>query len=169
MKFLKEEEEKPSGWFAADYDIIVQPTEATPEETIKAFEDKDNYGIYTANMRSKKITQADIDAHFGPTHRATKMKLEKERGEPFPLRTKQAMDDFIKSKIEKPNLVKYRIEGDLIVFPKERNPSKDATMKIIKTVLDSAGIKYKIKEKESFTESQLRAMIKEQIIKQLKK
>lgn len=170
MKFLKEEdEEKPSGWFAADYDITVQPLEITPEQAAEAFENKDNYGIYTANMRSKKVTQADIDAYFGPAHRATKMKLEKERGEPFPIRTKQAMDDFIKSKIERPNLVKYRVEGDLLVFPKEKNPSKDATMKIIKTVLDSAGIKYKIKEKESFTESQLRAMIKEQIIKQLKK
>lgn len=170
MKFIKEEdEEKPSGWFAADYDIVVEPMGVSAQDAAQAFEDKNNYGMYTANMRSKKVTQADIDAHFGPTHRATKMKLEKERGEPFPLRTKTAIDDFIKSKIEKPNLVKYEIKGDLLVFPKEKNPSKDATVKIIKTVLDSAGIKHKVKEKESFTEATLRAVIKEQLRKHLKK
>ena len=170
MKFIKEEEEeKPSGWFAADYDIVVEPMGVSAQEAAKAFEDKNNYGIYTANMRSNKVTQADIDAHFGPTHRATKMKLEKERGEPFPIRTRQAIDDFIKSRIEKPNLVKYQIEDNLLVFPKEKNPSKDATVKIIKTVLDSAGIKHKVKEKESFTEAALKAIIKEEIRKQLKK
>ena len=170
MKFIKEDDdERPSGHFANTYNIVVVPAGATAEEAAKAFEDINNYGIYATNMRSSKVTQADIDAYFGPSHRPTKMKMEKERGEPFPIRTKQAMDDFIKARAGKPNLVKFEIQGKTLVFPADKNPTKDATVKIIKTVLDSAGIAYRLQEKETFTEAKLKAIIKEEIRKQLKK
>lgn len=172
MKFLKEEdEEKPSGWFAPDYNIEVIPMGASAEEAAAAFEDAKNYGIYTTNIRSQKVTQKDIDDYFGPTHRATKIKMEKERGKPFPVKTGDAMKAFVASKAGKPNLVTFEITGDTLLFPKEKNPSKDSTVKIIKTVLDSAGITHKIKEKESYTEniSKLKDLIREEIRKQIKK
>ena len=172
MKFLKEEdEEKPSGWFAPDYNIEVVLMGATPEQAAAAFDDAKNYGMYTANIRSQKVTQKDIDDYFGPAHRATKMKMEKERGKPFPIRTKDAMNAFIASRAGKPNLVTFEITGDTLLFPKDKNPSKEATVKIIKTVLDSAGIKHKVKEKESYTEniSKLKDLIREEIRKQIKK
>jgi len=172
MKFLKEEdEEKPSGWFAPDYNIEVMPMGASVEETAAAFDDVKNYGMYIANIRSQKVTPKDIDDYFGPAHRPTKMKMEKERGKPFPIRTKDAMNAFIASRAGKPNLVTFEITGDTLLFPKEKNPSKDTTFKIIKTVLDNAGIGHRIKEKESYTENinKLKDLIREEIRKQIKK
>lgn len=166
MKNIYEDEQDPSSWIAADKDIVLTPLPPfTVEDAIKALENKDNYGIYLANIRTGKVTDKDLEAYFGPTHRATKMKLEKERGEPFPIRTKQAMDDFVKNRVGKPNLVTYKVVGDTLVFPNSKNLSKGRTQSVVSTVMDNAKIKYTLKQKESFNENRIKAAIRESLTK----
>ena len=168
--FEDEEEQGPGSWIAADKDIVVIPQGSTTvEDLTKALEDKNNYGIYVSNIRSGKVTPKDMEEFFGPSSPRAKQAIEKQTGVKFPIKTKAAIDDFIKNRAGKPNLVFYDVVGDTLVFPNSKNTSKGRTQSIVSTVMDNAGVNYTIKQKESFKESQIKAMIKEEILKVLKK
>jgi hypothetical protein len=168
--FENEEEQGPGSWIAADKDIVVIPQgSSTVEDAVKALEDKSNYGIYLSNIRTGKVTPKDMEEFFGPSSPRAKQKIEKDTGVSFPVKTKAAIDDFIKNRAGKPNLVFYDIVDDTLVFPNTKNTSKGRTQSIVATVLDNAGINYTIKQKESFKESQIKAMIREEILRAIKK
>ena len=168
--FENEEEQGPGSWIAADKDIVVIPQgSSTVQDAVKALEDKSNYGIYLSNIRTGKVTPKDMEEFFGPSSPRAKQKIEKDTGVSFPVKTKAAIDDFIKNRAGKPNLVFYDIVDDTLVFPNTKNTSKGRTQSIVATVLDNAGINYTIKQKESFKESQIKAMIREEILRAIKK
>jgi hypothetical protein len=149
-----EEEQGPGSWIAADKDLVLLPKDpSTIEDAIEALENKDNYGIYLSNIRSGKVTPKNMEDFFGPTSPAAKKKIEKDTGVAFPIKTKAAIDDFIKSRAGKPNLVYYEVVGDTLMFPNSKNTSKGRTQSIVSTIMDNAGVKYEIKQKESFGES----------------
>jgi len=168
--FENEEEQGPGSWIAADKDIVVIPQgSSTVEDAVKALEDKSNYGIYLSNIRTGKVTPKDMEEFFGPSSPRAKQKIEKDTGVSFPVKTKAAIDDFIKNRAGKPNLVFYDIVDDTLVFPNSKNTSKGRTQSIVATVMDNAGINYTIKQKESFKEAQIKAMIREEILRAIKK
>ena len=168
--FENEEEQGPGSWIAADKDIVVIPQgSSTVEDAVKALEDKSNYGIYLSNIRTGKVTPKDMEEFFGPSSPRAKQKIEKDTGVSFPVKTKAAIDDFIKNRAGKPNLVFYDIVDDTLVFPNTKNTSKGRTQSIVATVMDNAGINYTIKQKESFNEAKIKAIIREEILKTLKK
>ena len=168
--FENEEEQGPGSWIAADKDIVLIPEEpSTVEDAIAALEDKSNYGIYLSNIRTGKVTPKDMEEFFGPSSPRAKQKIEKDTGVKFPVKTKAAIDDFIKSRAGKPNLVHYEVVGDSLVFPNAKNTSKGRTQSIVSTVMKNAGVRHTMKQKESFNEAKLKAIIKEEILKVLKK
>ena len=89
-----------------------------------------------------------IENHFGPVSPAKKKQLEKFRGELFPIKTKKSIDDLIRSIKLTPNLLYYEIKNDEIIFDSEKNPSKQLTERIIKTIMNNAGIEYSLKRVE---------------------
>lgn len=168
--FEDEEEQGPGSWIAADKDIVLIPdAPSTVKDAIEALENKDNYGIYLSNIRTGKVTPKDMEEFFGPSSPRAKEKIEKETGVKFPIKTKAAIDDFIKSRAGKPNLVAYTVVGDTLVFPSSKNTSKGRTQSIISTVMKNAGVRHTMKQKESFSEAKIKAIIREEILKTLKK
>ena len=162
--FENEEEQGPGSWIAADKDIVLTPeAPSTVEDAIQALENKDNYGIYLSNIRTGKVTPKDMEEFFGPTSPRAKQKIEKDTGIMFPIKTKAAIDDFIKTRAGKPNLVAYTVVGDTLVFPNSKNTSKGRTQSIVSTVMKNAGVRYTIKQKESFNEAKIKAIIREEI------
>lgn len=168
---FENEEEKGLEYLMMDKEYVVHPVNATPEEVVAAFNNKDNYGRYVSKMRSAKVSDKDIEDYFGPRSPRLKAVKEKERGEPFPIRTADSMKAFIASKINKPNLVAPEIEGDTVVFPKDKNPTRGEVESIIQTVLDNAGIKYKLKIRKTLDEikTRIKGLVKEEIQRQIKK
>lgn len=155
----------------ASYDLVVTPKDKTPEDVIKALDNIDNYGQYISNIRTDKAgLQKALDDYFGPSLPVKKKQLEKERGKPFPPKTKQAIDDFIRSKTSKPDMLKYVVQDNTLIFPKNSNPNKELTKAILKTVLGKANIEYSVDEKESLDENvfKLKKLIKEEVKKVLK-
>ena len=165
-----EEEQGPGSWIAADKDLVLLPKDpSTIEDAIKALENKDNYGIYLSNIRSGKVTPKNMEDFFGPTSPAAKKKIEKDTGVAFPIKTKAAIDDFIKSRAGKPNLVYYEVVGNTLMFPNSKNTSKGRTQSIVSTIMDNAGVKYEIKQKESFGENKDKPkMSDEELMKRIK-
>lgn len=143
-----------------DYDIFLTPKGKSLDDVIKALKDIENYGTYVSNMRSKASVEDAIVKHFGPTVPVKKKQLEKEMGKPFPMKTKQAIDDLVKSLTSRPTLLSYHKEGDELVFPKNSNPTKDLTKKIIKVVMGNAKIEYSLKDKENLGETKLINILK---------
>jgi hypothetical protein len=168
---FENEEEKTGDYLLMDKEYTVIPVDATAQEAKEAFDDKDNYGIYISKMRSAKVTDKDLEAYFGPRSPRLKAAKERERGEPFPVRTPASIQDFIKSRVTKPNLVTPVIEGDILVFPRDKNPVRGETLSIVKTVLDNAGIKYKVKERTALAEikRKIKELVKEEIQNQKKR
>lgn len=163
---LKEEEGAeitPSNREQVNYDIVVTPNGVSVEDTVKALETLDNYGMYISNMRNKASIQKALEDHFGPVIPAKRKKIEKDQGFPFPVKTKQAIDDFVKSLTSRPTLLKYKVKDDTIVFPKPGNPAKDLTKKIIDVVMKSAKIDYSVADKEAVDE----AMVNKEYFKPL--
>jgi hypothetical protein len=152
---LKEEEAEttPSNREQVNYDIVVTPNDVSVEDTVKALETLDNYGMYVSNMRNKSSIQKAIEDHFGPIIPAKRKKMEKDQGFSFPVKTKTSIDDFVKSLTSKPTLLKYKVKDDTIVFPKSGNPAKDLTKKIIDVVMKNAKVNYSIVDKEAVDES----------------
>lgn len=133
----------------AQYDISITPEGSSTDEVLVALLNIDNYGKYISNLRNTiPNMQKAMETHFGPNIPSKRKFMEKERGKLFPIKTKQTVDDLVKSLTSKPNLLKYEVKGNSIIFPQKQNPTKETTKNIIKTVLDNAGIKYKVKEIE---------------------
>lgn len=151
------------------YDLVLTPLGSTVQDAVAALEKIDNYGTYVSNIRNTKadIEKAVID-HFGPSQPFAKKKAEKERGKPFPVKTKAAIDAFIKNLSSKPSLLKWKVVGDTLVFPPAGNPTKKVTEKIISIVMDNAGVDYNLENEESTNESKLKKLVKEEIKKLLK-
>ena len=151
---LREEEAEatPSNREQVNYDIVVTPNSVSVEDTVKALETLDNYGMYVSNMRNKSSIQKAIDDHFGPVIPAKRKKMERDQGFSFPVKTKTSIDDFVKSLTSRPTLLKYKVKDDAIVFPKSGNPAKDLTKKIIDVVMKSAKIDYSVADKEAVDE-----------------
>jgi hypothetical protein len=57
----------------------------------------------------------------------------------------------------------------MLIFPQKNNPTKDVTKKIIKTVLNNAGVDYTVKEKETTMESKDIKSLKEKLISKIYK
>lgn len=158
MKFriIENQEDTSSnrGHSRGELDLLLIPQEgATSLDVEKALENRDLYGQYLANIRDKASVAKAVEDHFGPTLPTKKKPLEKLRGEPFPPKTRQAMDDFLKTMEGKPNLLTYEIRKDgSLLFPTEKNHSQLATANILKQVLGSAGIKYKLDKFENLSE-----------------
>ena len=152
---LREEEAEttPSNREQVNYDIVVTPNSVSVEDTVKALETLDNYGMYVSNMRNKSSIQKAIEDHFGPIIPAKRKKIEKDQGFSFPIKTKTSIDDFVKSHTSKPTLLKYKVKDDTIIFPKLGNPAKDLTKKIIDVVMKNAKVDYSIVDKEAVDES----------------
>jgi len=156
-------EETPSGREKVSYDIALRPENVSYIDALKALDDINNYGIYAANLRntSSSLTKA-LEDHFGPSIPVRKKSLEKQRGAPFPPKTKAAIDAFTKEWREKQGTNKIKIlqyevsPGKLIVFPVSKNPEKNVTKKIIDTVMKSAGIEYKLIDLERIDENTTR-------------
>jgi len=166
---LVEQEEDNNVRQQASYDLVLTPTVLSVEEVIKALENIDNYGAYVSNLRNatKDVNKA-VETHFGPSQPFAKKKLEKERGTPFPPKTKQAIDDFIKTLTSKPNLLNWIVKDGELLFPSSKNPTKKVTQNIIDTVMNNAGIDYTTSDRETVDESSLRETIKE-IIRKIQK
>jgi len=103
LKRLMEAEMDDDATFSvgkASYDLTVTPEGTTAEKTALAFDNIDNYGIYASNIRNTATNKATINKtiedNFGPSIPAKKKSLEKQRGVPFPPKTKQALDDFVR-------------------------------------------------------------------------
>lgn len=153
---LREEEGaevSPSNREQVNYDVVVTPKGVSVEDTVKALETLDNYGMYVSNMRNKSSIQKAIEDHFGPIIPAKRKKMERDQGFLFPVKTKTSIDDFVKSHTSKPTLLKYKVKDDTIVFPKSGNPVKDLTKKIIDVVMKSAKIDYSVADKEAVDEA----------------
>lgn len=163
-------EETPSsgGKEKVVYDLVLTPLGSTIQDVVAALEKIDNYGAYVSNVRN---TKADIEKaiinHFGPNQPFIKKKLEKERGEPFPPKTKAAIDTFIKNLSTKPSLLKWKVVGDTLVFPPVGNPTKKVTEKIIGTVMDNAGLDFDLNSVESKDISEIN-ILREKLNKILK-
>ena len=143
-----EEENIPGGGGTKEkivYDLILTPQIISIDEVVKAFETINNYGPYISNLRNTKadVEKAVVD-HFGPNQPFVKKKLEKERGKPFPPKTKQAIDTFIRSLTSKPSLLKWSVEGNSLVFSEKYNPTKQVTKNIISTVMKKDNINYSL-------------------------
>ena len=143
-----------------EYELVLTPLAVSADEIIKALEDINNYGAYVSNLRNTKSNvEKAVEDHFGPSQRFEKIKKEKERGKPFPVKTKQAIDNFIRTLTSKPNLLKWNVVKDTLVFPTKSNPTEKVTKNIIKTVMDKAGIDYDLESKEVTNESNINETI----------
>ena len=94
---LREEEGaevSPSNREQVNYDVVVTPKGVSVEDTVKALETLDNYGMYVSNMRNKSSIQKAIDDHFGPVIPAKRKKMERDQGFPFPLNHQFNYDFF---------------------------------------------------------------------------
>lgn len=95
--------------------------------------------VSTQATRGKKEIEAHLEKVFGPSNAAKRRSLEKQRGEPFPIRTKDAITQAIKdfSKAKAPILFEPK-DSTAIVFPQEKNTSlgfkKDRLLKIVKHI-----------------------------------
>jgi len=145
-----EAEATPSNREQVDYDIILTPKSVSVEDTIKALENIDNYGIYISNLSNNdpKMRKAK-EAYFGtPAERRVKANQGK-----FPEFTNASNLAFIKAFNSKSTLLKYKVKDDTIVFPKSGNPSKNLTKKMIDVVMKNAKIDYSVADKEAVDEA----------------
>ena len=141
------------------FNIVVTAPDEDINDLKEAFEDINNYGIYVSNLRKDPKINTKIEQHFGnlddkgkKIYPVTKKKLEKERGEPFPIKTKDNVDNLIKDMIKNGeiDLVSFEEKDDSLIFPHDSNPNKNVTKKIIDTVLKNAEIiDYEIEEKST--------------------
>jgi hypothetical protein len=140
-----ENEEGDRGHTRGQLDIFVTPLgDSTTQDIDNALNNKEYYGSYLINTRDKHSVNKAIEDYFGPNLPSHKRTAEKKRGEKFPIKTKQAMDDLVQNLGgEKPNILTWEIRDKTIFFPSSKNNSQLATLNIIKQVLGAADIKYK--------------------------
>lgn len=197
-KSLYEEEDSQDFYLLQDRDLIVTIKKPhTVEEADEALKTKDNYGRYISTMRSSKVSDKDVDNYFGPRSPNVRNANQKKRFEkfkeanpesqmdynewltkgpvgtdmgPYPARTPDNYNAFINPSITKPNLLNWGIKGDTLVFPKDLNPGRNEIKSIVTTVLKNAGFGEKtFTFKTDVSEAKIKAMIKEEILRTLKK
>lgn len=152
FRIVENDYENGLGNVRAELDLKLTPVGANVKDVVTALNNPDHYGKYLSNLRSKKEVEDAIIAHFGPSHPIKRKAAEKERGEKFPVKTKQAIDDLVRSLSSKTDILKYDVDGDTLIFPSKKNQSQQSTKNILKQVLGSAGIKYKLTNVEDFRE-----------------
>lgn len=155
---------------ATNYAVVLTPTDADVTKTEAALNNIDYYGMYVSNLRNTKINmQSALEKEFGPSIPSKKKALEKINKKPFPPKTKQAIDDFIKAQNPGINLLKWIVKGDEIIFPKDGNPAKEVIKNIVKVVMGNAKINYKISEKEinenKMKKGEFKQIVREEIAK----
>lgn len=165
MKIRIIENEDPLGGNkreVAELDLVLTPKEGVQmEDIISALENPNNYGKYISNMRNKKEIEAGLIKKFGPNLPTHKRPLEKKQGFPFPPKTKQGVDDFIRSFNSKPNIVTYEEDGKgRLIFPTSKNSSKVNTTNVIKQVMNTAKIPYTLKDEELLKEYSLKRLLR---------
>jgi hypothetical protein len=167
MRYIQEnDDEFVGGGLLIDRDqVLVVKAPHTLEDVIQAINTVDNYGTYISSMRGRKVTDKDLEAYFGPNSPRLRMSIEKETGKKFPVKTKQAIDDFIKQGVKTPDLLNYDIEDGQLIFKVERNPQRGKLRNIIKTVMDNAGISYKLKDIQDSKKKKLKKVVQEVISK----
>ena len=197
-KSLYEEEDSQDFYLLQDRDLIVTIKKPhTAEEADEALKTKDNYGRYISTMRSAKVSDRDVENYFGPRSPNVKNANQRKRFEkfkeanpesqmdynewltkgpvgtdmgPYPARTPDNYNAFINPSITKPNLLNWGIKGDTLVFPKDLNPGRNEIKSIVTTVLTNAGFGEKtFTFKTDVSEAKIKAMIKEEILRTLKK
>lgn len=174
MKYINENEDTSfnRGHSRSELDLLLTPLEGkNVDDVVKALENRDYYGEYLISTRNKRQVEDAITRHFGPNLPTLKRPLEKKQGFPFPPKTKQAMEDLIRSFDSKPDLLTYEVnrEKNNILFPTDKNNSQVTTTNILKTVLGNAGIKYKLERFEDLREHiQISRMQKLAGIKEIK-
>jgi hypothetical protein len=139
------------GHSRSQLEIAVSPKgDSTIEDMENALRDRNNYGSYLINIRDKREVERAIEDYFGPSHPLKRKKAQAERGgEPFPIKTKQAMDDLIKNLGgDNPKLLNWEKKDNYLIFPSSKNISQLRTQNIVKQVFDTAGIKYKMEKIE---------------------
>lgn len=138
----------------ATYDLILTPKNATSDETAKALSDIENYGKFkTQVLRNSSLSKREVNKaledHFGPSVPSKKRSAEKARGSKFPIKTKQAIEDFLSSFNKKAEFFYWTVnDNDQLVFDKSKNPPKKYFDEVMDVVLGNAGIEYSITEKE---------------------
>ena len=226
VRIYEQDDESNMPILKGQNDLTITPTNVSVEDTIKALEDKNNYGKYQTGIRNVSSNRAEI-LHFGTkqgfnqnktltsTAKKTNSKEEfiktvkltpvarkekftdeelgemydilkssgnitigdttfkKVENEFYPKVSPKLTTDFLSQYAGKPNILKYNIKGDTLIFPQSKNESRDYMLKILKTVLENAGIEYKIGKYTTINEgkiksSQLKQLIKEEILKMLK-
>lgn len=155
-KILENEDESSNrGHSRSELDLLLVPLGgSTVQDVVAALDNRDYYGDYLINTRNKRSVEDAITKHFGPNLPTLKKPLEKKQGFPFPPKTRQAMEDLIKTFSGRPDLLTYEItpKQDGILFPTDKNGSQITTQNILKTVLGNAGIKYKLEKFEDLRE-----------------
>ena len=144
-------EEGNRGHSRSQLEVVASPKgTSTIEEMENALKDRNNYGSYLINIRDKREVERAIEDYFGPSHPLKRKKAQAERGgEPFPQKTKQAMDDLIKDLGgDDPKLLTWEKKDNYLIFPSSKNISQLRTINILKQVFDTVGIKYKIEKIE---------------------
>lgn len=138
----------------ANLDLLLTPLNTTYNEVEDALNDRNNYGPYLVNVRDKSSVAKAMEEFFGPTLPTKKKPLEKLRGKPFPPKTKQAIEEFLAGlEFGNPNILTWEVlPNGKILFPTKKNESKSKTKKVIKQVLGSAGLEYKLEDYENLAE-----------------
>jgi hypothetical protein len=174
-KLRENDEEGKSTRLTIDNNVTMLTPDT--EAAIAALKNIDNYGIYITSMRNQPHVNKAMEIYFGNMDAngkkispATKSSIEKQRGEKFPTKTKDAMDAFVKSLTSKTSLLNYDVKGNKIIFPKDKNPSIETTKKIVKTVMNNAKVDFKFegdkptkKATKESKEKELRLLIREEI------
>jgi hypothetical protein len=145
---LEEDIKQPT--LKVNYDYLLTSDSSDINNIIEEFENIDNYGIYISNMRNKIDMTKKFEEYFGPTSPLKRKSLEKKIGKPFPVKTKQKIDELVKSLIRKPTLLYYEKIDNSLVFDGNKNPPKHMLERIIKTVMNNANISYVIKRIENY-------------------
>lgn len=193
-KKLYEEDDNQDSWLLQDRDTVVtiKPPYSV-QEADTALNNKENYGRYISTMRNSKVSQKDIEEYFGPRSLNVKNIKQKERYSkfievnphsqmdykqwltdgpigtetgPYPVNTKANYDAFVNQFITKPNLLRWVIKDNTLIFPKDLNPGRNEVKSIVNTVLQNAGFPQKSYTiTASVTEGKLKQYIQEELTK----
>lgn len=142
VKLMENEEENGFSLNKQVFDLLVTPTGGKTISDIEAaIKNPKNYDKLFA-----KISKTELEDYFGPQNPAKRKALEKQRGEAFPIKTADEIKKF-KEKIANPNKFNFEPDGNSLRFPQRKNTLTLSQIESdLKTILDSAKIKYTIEK-----------------------
>lgn len=153
MNMLLENEETDNARFREERPITVKfGSKQDMDAAIEAISDPTKYGRFATQFLKfdTKLNKAFID-EFGPSIPLLKKAAEKKREIPFPIKTQQSVIDFISKYYSGQSNnkglfdVKKDVQSNTITIPLQDFLTKEAIIKVVKTVLDSLKIKYSFK------------------------